>query len=93
MTENDIYDTVASVNIKLKQNNIPYEFNTDLNLNTVQDCPIKIGQTVEFVGKDSYFKGNVVALFYKLDKKSIRCVVQDERGLLLIKSPKDAIIC
>lgn len=54
---------------------------------------LKVGDSVEFRGKDSYFKGQIVALFYKLDGQSIRCVVQDDRGLLLIKDPAQAIKC
>ncbi len=54
---------------------------------------IKIGDTVEFSGKDSYFKGTIVTLFTKLDGESVRCVAQDDRGLLLIKNPKDAKLC
>lgn len=50
-----------------------------------------VGDTVEFKGKDSYFKGIIVSVFTKLDGESVRCVVQDRRGLLLIKNPKDAI--
>lgn len=51
----------------------------------------KVGDVVEFNGQDSYFKGTVVSIFTKLDGKSMRCVVQDERGLLLIKDPNKAI--
>lgn len=54
---------------------------------------MKVGDIVEFKGKDSYFKGAVVAVFTKLDGKSVRCVVQDDRGLLLIKNPEQAIYC
>lgn len=52
---------------------------------------MKIGDLVEFRGTDSYYKGVVVSIFTKLDGKSERCVVQDDRGLLLIKNPKHAM--
>lgn len=52
---------------------------------------IKEGDMVEFKGADSYFSGRVVSLFTKLNKLSERCVVEDSRGLLLIKNPKNAI--
>lgn len=51
---------------------------------------VEVGDEVEFVGKDSYFRGVIVAVFVKLDGKSVRCVVQDDRGLLLIKNPSSA---
>lgn len=54
---------------------------------------MKVGDIVEFKGKDSYFKGTIVSVFTKLDGKSVRCVVQDDRGLLLIKNPNQAIYC
>ena len=50
-----------------------------------------VGDKVEFKGKDSYFCGIVVSVFTKLDGVSVRCVVQDERGLLLIKNPSSAV--
>lgn len=53
---------------------------------------IKVGDVVEFVGKDSYYKGEVVALFSKKNG-AVRCIVEDDRGLLLIKNPKDAKPC
>lgn len=52
---------------------------------------VKVGHYVEFTGSDSQ-SGVVVALFTKLDNESVRCVVQDSRGLLLIKNPKFAKI-
>lgn len=52
---------------------------------------VNVGDLVEFRGKDSYFKGTIVSIFTKLDSVSVRCVVQDDRGLLLIKNPRDAI--
>ena len=56
---------------------------------------LRIGDLVEFDGDDSYFKGRVVSLFCKLPlsdgrRVPMRCVVQDDRGLLLIKDPKRA---
>ena len=53
---------------------------------------VKVGDMVEFSNTDAYFKGTVVSIFYKLDGESVRCVVQDDRGLLLIKNPKHAIL-
>lgn len=52
---------------------------------------VKVGDLVEFKGKDSYFKGTIVCIFTKLDGESVRCCVQDDRGLLLIKNPRDAV--
>lgn len=63
------------------------------------DAELKVGDLVEFAGEDSYFKGRIVSLFRKLpkdfnvehafiDNGPLRCVVQDDRGLLLIKDPK-----
>jgi hypothetical protein len=52
---------------------------------------ISVGDLVEFTNTDAYYKGIVVAIFYKLDGYSQRCVVEDDRGLLLIKNPKQAI--
>lgn len=51
---------------------------------------VKEGDLVEFIGLDSYFKGTIVCIFTKLNGVSKRCIVQDDRGLLLIKNPKDA---
>ena len=51
---------------------------------------LKVGDYVEFKGKDSYFEGTIVSIFTKLNGVDTRCVVQDDRGLLLIKNPKDA---
>lgn len=53
---------------------------------------LKSGMLVEFKGKDSYFKGRVVSVFTKLNGKSVRCVVEDERGLLLIKNPNAGLV-
>lgn len=63
-----------------------YRKSEDLNMEEV-----KVGDLVEFKGKDSYFKGTLVCIFTKLDGKSVRCCVQDDRGLLLIKNPRDAV--
>ena len=54
---------------------------------------MKVGDLVECAGQDSYFRGYVVALFNKLDDRGEpngpeRCVVQDNRKLLLIKNPE-----
>jgi len=58
---------------------------------------IDVGSKVKFEGQDSYYKGTVVAMFRKLDKEGKqlgpwRCVVQDDRGLLLIKDPFKATL-
>ena len=47
---------------------------------------MQVGDLVEFSGKDSYYFGTVVCIFEKLQGAE-RCVVEDERGLLLIKDP------
>lgn len=51
---------------------------------------LKVGDLVEFKGKDSYFKGRIVCIFTKLNGESVRCCVENLDGLLLIKNPKDA---
>jgi len=51
----------------------------------------KVGDKVEYRGSDSYYTGIIVSIFFKLNGKSERCVVEDERGLLLIKSLSNAI--
>lgn len=53
---------------------------------------VKMGDKVEFNGKDSYFCGIVVCIFRKLNGVDVRCVVQDDRGILLIKNPAHAVI-
>lgn len=64
-----------------------------LNPNEVENSKDKkmvdVGNTVEFKGQDSYYKGVVVALFKKLNG-AVRCIVEDDRGLLLIKDPSKA---
>jgi hypothetical protein len=50
---------------------------------------VDVGDTVEFKGQDSYYKGVVVCIFKKLNG-AVRCVVEDDRGLLLIKDPSKA---
>ena len=52
---------------------------------------INIGDLVEFNGQDSYYIGVVVTVFEKLNG-AVRCVVEDDRGLLLIKDPARARI-
>lgn len=56
------------------------------------DKYIKVGDLVEFTNTDAYYKGIVVSVFYKLNGESERCVVEDDRGLLLIKNPKQAVL-
>ncbi len=51
---------------------------------------VQEGDEVEFKGKDSYFKGTIVSIFTKLDGVTKRLVVQDDRGLLLIKNLEQA---
>lgn len=53
---------------------------------------LQVGDLVEFSGEDSYYKGVIVCIFTKLDGKSVRLIVEDDRGLLLIKSPARAIL-
>ena len=53
---------------------------------------VKVGDIVEFKGQDSYYKGTVISIFTKLDGVSVRCCVQDDRGLILIKNPSSAIL-
>jgi len=50
---------------------------------------LSLGELVEFSNTDAYYKGKVVCVFEKLNG-SIRCVVEDDRGLLLIKNPLHA---
>lgn len=55
----------------------------------------RIGKDVEYSGEDSYFAGRVAGVIKKFDRVTgeqtgpERFVVQDERGLLLIKNVKD----
>jgi len=57
-----------------------------------------LGDKVEFNGADSRFAGIVVSVFHKYDEKlelfcgPARVIVQDERGLLLIKNPETGIV-
>ena len=51
---------------------------------------LRVGDLVEFSGEDSYYKGTIVCIFTKLNGKSVRLIVEDDRGLLLIKGPKQA---
>jgi hypothetical protein len=53
---------------------------------------IKVGDEVEFKGQDSYYRGKIVCIFTKRDGVSKRCVVQDSRGLLLIKGMNGVLI-
>lgn len=53
---------------------------------------VKKGDLVEFRGSDSYFKEILVCIFTKLDGVSVRCCVQNEDGILLIKNPSSAIL-
>jgi len=64
----------------------------NITVTNKNDEVLGVGDEVEFKGQDSYFKGTIVSIFTKLDGKSVRCVVQDERGLLLIKLPSSAIL-
>lgn len=50
---------------------------------------VEVGDVVEFKGEDSEYTGVVVAVFNKINGAT-RCIVEDERGLLLIKNPKSA---
>lgn len=53
---------------------------------------LKINDEVEYAGKDSYFRGKIVCIFTKRDGVSQRCIVQDKRGLLLIKGMNGVLI-
>lgn len=46
------------------------------------------GDFLIFETSDSYFEGHIVSLFSKDVSFNVRCVVQDDRGLLLIKNPE-----
>lgn len=74
-------------------------------MNTPKEPAVKdefnVGDWVEFDGEDSYYEGHIVSVFKKFDESvdvpgflpyqgPVRLVVQDDRGLLLIKSPKQA---
>lgn len=50
---------------------------------------VEVGDVVEFKGEDSQYTGVVVSVFNKINGAT-RCIVEDERGLLLIKNPKSA---
>ena len=52
---------------------------------------VEVGDTVEFDGQDSYYQGVVVCIFEKINGAK-RCIVEDTRGLLLIKNPSRAVI-
>ena len=57
---------------------------------TIKDEPEwVVGDYVQKVGGDARFDGIVVAAFQKLDKRSWRYVVEDDRGLLMIYSGKN----
>jgi hypothetical protein len=47
-----------------------------------------IGQKVEKIGGDYQFDGEIVAVFTKRDK-TIRIVVEDDRGVLLVFNPRN----
>ena len=50
---------------------------------------VEVGDVVEFKDEDSQYTGVAVAVFNKINGAT-RCIVEDERGLLLIKNPKSA---
>jgi len=52
----------------------------------VLGCEISDGDYVVCEGEDSYFEGWVVSVFPKRNGK-LRLVIEDQRGLLLIKGP------
>lgn len=51
---------------------------------------LMVGDVVEYIGEDSYYKGTIVCIFTKLNGKSVRCVVENLDGLLLIKGLSNA---
>lgn len=60
--------------------------------NTLLDEGKLVGTMVEYRGQDSYYKGRIVSVFSKLNGTSIRCVVENDDGLLLIKSLSNAVM-
>ncbi len=47
---------------------------------------VRVGEMRLWKGEDSEFRGVVVAVFVKRNNRTWRCVAEDERRLLLIKS-------
>jgi len=58
-----------------------------------KEIEMKEGDYVEFRGDDSHYGGQVVCVFTKKDGESTRCIVEDSRGLLLIKNPDRGQLC
>jgi hypothetical protein len=54
------------------------------------DFEFKVGDVVEYIGEDSYYKGTIVCIFTKLNGRSVRAAVENDDGLLLIKSLSNA---
>lgn len=54
------------------------------------DFQFKVGDVVEYIGEDSYYKGTIVCIFTKLNGRSVRCCVENDDGLLLIKGLSNA---
>jgi hypothetical protein len=48
-----------------------------------------LGDKVRKIGGDARFEGTIVSVFLKLDNETERYVVEDDRGLLMIYSPRD----
>lgn len=54
------------------------------------DFEFKVGDVVEYMGEDSYYKGTIVCIFTKLNGRSVRAIVENDDGLLLIKGLSNA---
>lgn len=52
---------------------------------------LKIGDFAEWSGADSYYAGYVISIFDK-GNGQMRCIVKDDRGLLLIKNPEQGVV-
>lgn len=52
---------------------------------------LKVGDYVKYEGADSRYWGTIVCIFTKMNGTSVRCVVENQDGLLLIKSLSNAL--
>ena len=53
---------------------------------------LKVGDEVEFSGKDSYYRGKIVCIFTKRNGEAQRCVVENRDRLLLIKGMNGVLV-
>lgn len=51
---------------------------------------IKEGDFAVFRGEDSYYEGIIVSIFKKKNG-AVRVIIEDDRGLLLIKNPQHGV--